>query len=210
MYTSTNPPRQLMREPRAARAAIFLDKDGTLLDNVPFNVDPARMKLAPRAGDALALLGRLGLPLIVVSNQSGVAFGKFAPSALGPVEHRLRQLFVEHRARLHAFLWCGHHPHGKIASYALACSCRKPAPGMLLAAASRYRLDLCASWMVGDILDDIEAGHAAGTRAMLIDNGNETQWQRAPLREPDAIVADLYEAARMIALDRHHATRSAA
>jgi histidinol-phosphate phosphatase family protein len=199
----------IMRDTLAARPAIFLDKDGTLLEDVPFNTDPARMTLAPRAGDALALLSRLGLPLVVVSNQAGIAFGKFAPAALGPVEQRLRRLFAEHRTRLHAFLWCGHHPQGTVAAYTLACACRKPAPGMLLTAASKYRLDLCASWMIGDILDDMEAGHAAGVRAILIDNGNETEWRCTPPREPDVVVANLYEAARVIALD-HHPVRSTA
>lgn len=187
---------------RPLRPAVFLDKDGTLIDDVPFNVDPARMALAPHAGDALTLLAQLDMPLLVVSNQPGVALGRFRPDALDAVERRLRELFAQHGAELAAFYWCGHHPQGTTAGYARVCGCRKPAPGLFLQASDRHRLDLRASWMVGDILDDVEAAHAAGARAVLIDNGNETEWRRAPLREPDLIVDDLYAAAAAIAVAR--------
>ncbi|WP_028078985.1 D-glycero-alpha-D-manno-heptose-1,7-bisphosphate 7-phosphatase [Solimonas soli] len=177
------------------RPAIFLDKDGTLLDDVPFNVEPARMRLAPGAAEGLYRLAQLGAPLVVVSNQSGVAERRFDESALHRVGDHLAAMFGACGARLAGFHWC---PHARDA--APACPCRKPAPGMLVRAAAELALDLSRSWMIGDILDDIEAGHRAGCRAVLIDNGNETEWRAGPKREPDFVAHSLADAAETIAL----------
>jgi len=180
------------------RAAVFLDKDGTLLDDVPYNVDPSRMRFAPGAADALALLARYPLRLIVVSNQGGVALGRFPYAALDAVEARLREMFAQCGATLAGAYWCPHHPDGSVAPYACACECRKPAPGMLLRAAREQRVELASSWMVGDILNDVEAGNRAGCRTILVDCGNETEWQAAPERVPYALVTNLRDAAQMI------------
>ncbi|MDR5739521.1 MULTISPECIES: HAD family hydrolase [unclassified Caballeronia] len=180
------------------KPAVFLDKDGTLLDDVPYNVDPDKMRLARGAFDALATFARMNVPVVVISNQSGVALGKFDEAALVHVEQKLHALAATAGVKLAGVYWCPHHPQGTVARYALACDCRKPASGMIRRAARELGLDPERSWFVGDILDDIEAGHRAGCRAVLIDNGNETVWQRGPLREPDAIAKDMSEAARII------------
>ncbi|MDR5775903.1 MULTISPECIES: HAD-IIIA family hydrolase [unclassified Caballeronia] len=185
-------------KPTLLRPAVFLDKDGTLLDDVPYNVDPLEMRLAPGAVNALALFARMDVPVVVISNQSGVALGKFDEAALVDVERTLHELAARAGARLAGVYFCPHHPQGTVAKYRKICECRKPAPGMIERAARDLGLDLARSWFVGDILDDVEAGHRAGCRAVLIDNGNETLWQRGPLREPDAIAKDMHEAARVI------------
>jgi len=179
-------------------SAIFLDKDGTILVDVPYNVDPDKMYPAPGALAALRQLGRLDCPLIVVSNQSGLALGRFARPALSHVHARLARMFDESGARLHDFYYCPHHPQGSVPAYARDCSCRKPAPGMLLRAAVEHDIDLQTSWMVGDILNDVEAGRRVGCRTILIDNGNETEWQMSPQRTPDFVVGDLEAASRII------------
>ena len=172
-------------------AAVFIDKDGTLIEDVPYNVDPAVIQLTPHAGDGLRRLRNHGFRLFVVSNQSGVALGYFDVSALDHVADRLAELLESHGARLDGFYWCPHAPHD-------GCDCRKPAAGMLHRAAREHDIDLSRSWMVGDILHDVEAGHRAGCRAVLIDNGNETEWDLAGLRRPDFLAADLAEAAALI------------
>ena len=177
------------------RPAIFIDKDGTLLDDVPWNVDPLKMRLAPGALDALRLFAWLELPLLVISNQSGVALGKFERHALDPVEARLRELAAEAGASFTGIYWCPHHPQGIVPEFTRVCECRKPAPGLLLRAAREHRIDLSQSWFIGDILDDVEAGHRAGCRSVLIDNGNETEWLEGEGREPDIVAKDMYEAA---------------
>ncbi|MDR5835527.1 HAD-IIIA family hydrolase [Caballeronia sp. LZ034LL] len=182
-----------------ARPAVFIDKDGTLLHDVPWNVDPERMRLAPGAFDALRLFASLDLPLFIISNQSGVALGKFSREALDPMEARLRTLAAEAGAAFEGIYWCPHHPQGVVPEYTLQCDCRKPAPGLLMRAAREHRIDLARSWFIGDILDDVEAGHRAGCRCVLIDNGNETEWLRGEGREPDIVVRDMHEAALAIA-----------
>lgn len=182
--------------------AVFLDKDGTLLHDEPYNVDPTRMRFAPGAAAALSLLAQAPLRLIVVSNQGGVALGRFPYSALEGMEAHLRRMFADCGATLHAAYWCPHDPRGNVAPYACACECRKPQPGMLLRAQREHHIDLAQSWMVGDILNDIEAGNRAGCRSILTDCGNETEWQSTPVRLPYAIVTNLHDAAQMI-VERH-------
>ncbi|MFM0324380.1 D-glycero-alpha-D-manno-heptose-1,7-bisphosphate 7-phosphatase [Caballeronia glebae] len=177
------------------RPAIFIDKDGTLLDDVPWNVDPVKMRLASGALDALRLFAWLELPVFVISNQSGVALGKFERRALDQVEARLHELAADAGASLAGIYWCPHHPQGVVPEFTRVCECRKPAPGLILRAAREHRLDLSQSWFIGDILDDVEAGHRAGCRSVLIDNGNETEWLRGEGREPDIVAKDMYEAA---------------
>ena len=188
---------------------MLFDKDGTLLEDVPYNVDPARMRFAPGAREALTLLAARGLRLFVVSNQSGVALGRFPYEALGEMEAHLRRMFEACGVTLAGAYWCPHHPEGLIAQYAHRCACRKPAPGMLLQAAREHGIDLAASWFVGDILDDIEAGTRAGCRTVLIDNGNETEWVSGPDRVPTLREPDLLCAAQAIAREYDAANSSA-
>jgi len=178
--------------------AVFIDKDGTLVENVPYNVDPARVYLLPGVVDGLQALQAAGFCVIVVSNQSGVARGFFAERALVPVVLRLRDLLQACGAPLAGFYYCPHHPEGTIPRYATPCDCRKPAPGLLTRAAHEQNIDLRHSWMIGDILDDIEAGRRAGCRTLLINNGGETEWLWSPLRAPHYWAPDLAQAARII------------
>jgi D-glycero-D-manno-heptose 1,7-bisphosphate phosphatase len=178
--------------------AIFLDKDGTLVEDVPYNVDPARVRLAPGAVDGLSVLHAAGYRLIVISNQSGVARGLFPESALEGVELRLRQLLDAAGVPLDGFYYCPHHPEGTLRDYAVSCACRKPEPGLIHRAARERVIEPARSWFVGDILDDVEAGRRAGCRTVLIDNGNETTWKLGPMRRPHLVAADLAQAARLI------------
>lgn len=181
-----------------ARPAVFIDKDGTLLHDVPWNVDPELMRLAPGAFDALRLFTSLDLPLFIISNQSGVALGKFSREALDPMQARLRALAAEAGAAFAGIYCCPHHPQGVVPEYRMQCDCRKPAPGLIVRAAREHRIDLARSWFIGDILDDVEAGHRAGCRCVLIDNGNEAEWLRGEGREPDIVARDMHEAALAI------------
>jgi D,D-heptose 1,7-bisphosphate phosphatase len=181
--------------------AVFLDKDGTLVQDVPYNVDPQLIEPAEGALDALRLLGRAGYQLVVVSNQSGVARGLFPETALLPVEEKLRDLFAQAGAELAGFYFCPHHPQGSVSEYAVECACRKPKPGMLLRAAAELDLDLARSWMIGDILDDVEAGHRAGCRSILVDLGTESL-PTDPLRAPDFVARDTVHALEIVAGER--------
>ena len=179
--------------------AIFLDKDGTLVENMPFNVDPEKMRLMPGAVEGGRLLHRAGYLLVVISNQAGVAHGYFQEYELARVKTRLEELLAQAGVPLSGFYYCPHHPAGKVAGYGIICDCRKPAPGLIWRAVCELDIDLTGSWFIGDILDDIEAGRRAGCLTALIDNGNETEWRFSAERIPHVTATDLAQAARRIA-----------
>lgn len=180
------------------RKAVFIDKDGTLIRNVPYNADPALITLEHGAADALQLLHTNGYALIVVSNQSGIAHGYFEINAMQAVQDRIKTLLRWHGVALDGFFYCPHHPQGAVKEFAIDCVCRKPKPGMLLQAAMLLDIDLKGSWMIGDILHDVEAGNRAGCRTVLLDNGNETEWLINTFRQPSYITASLPAAAQLI------------
>ena len=178
--------------------AVFLDKDGTLIENLPYNVDPNRIRFTAGAVEGLARLQRLGYLLIGISNQPGIALGYFTETALDVVTQRMRTLLAAEGVTLSGLYYCPHDPAGRSHRYAMRCRCRKPAPGLLLAAAHIHDIDITQSWMIGDILDDIEAGERAGCRTVLLDNGNETVWKGGPYREPTYRAPDFAAAALLI------------
>ena len=183
------------------RPAVFLDKDGTLINDVPYNVDPTLVTLAEGVRSGVQRLHSAGFMLIVITNQSGVARGYFTESALPAVRHKLESLLEVPPA---GFYYCPHHPQGIVTSYTTVCECRKPKPGLLLKAAADHKINLSRSWMIGDILNDVEAGHRAGCRSILIDNGNETEWILSPIREPDIRANNFTQATDAILNAAHH------
>jgi histidinol-phosphate phosphatase family protein len=179
------------------RPAIFIDKDHTLIPDIPYNVDPERITLTPGAGEALCRLQAAGYALVVVSNQSGVARGLFPVSALVGVEEKVRQLLAPYGVALDGFFFCPHHPEGNTRDYAIDCSCRKPLPGLLYRASRILELDLTRSWMVGDIWSDMAAGRAAGCRTILFTYHTELA-RELPRSFPDHTAATFDEAATLI------------
>lgn len=183
---------------RKQQPTVFLDKDGTMIVNVPYNVDPDRIEWAPGAVEGLRCLHAAGYRLIVITNQSGVARGYFTESDLVGVEDRLRTMMAAIGVPLAGFYYCPHHVEGTVEEYTIACDCRKPAPGLLLRAAREHNIDPRQSWFVGDILNDVEAGRRAGCQTILVNSDGETEWHLTPQRLPHHITADLGEAARII------------
>jgi D-glycero-D-manno-heptose 1,7-bisphosphate phosphatase len=169
--------------PARPRPAVFLDRDGTLIEEVPYLHEPAEVALLPGAAGALAALGAAGYALVVATNQAGVARGYYDEAAVARVHRRLRELLAAGGARLDAVLHCPHHPDGTVAGYAGRCRCRKPGPGMLEAAAARLGLDLPASYLIGNHPSDVGAARAAGATPLFVTTG------RAARRPPPAGVA---------------------
>ncbi|MFN3652491.1 MAG: D-glycero-alpha-D-manno-heptose-1,7-bisphosphate 7-phosphatase [Armatimonadota bacterium] len=171
------------------RRAVFLDRDGVLIEDTGYPDDPDTIIVLPGVAEALRHLRAGGWALVVVSNQSGVARGKFDEERLRRIHLRLEEILARDGARLDAIYYCPHHPQAEVGDYRADCDHRKPSPGMLRSAAAALGLDLPASWMVGDKPSDVEAGRAAGCRTVLI--GEE---------EPgaDFVAADLLAAARRI------------
>ena len=140
-----------------APAAVLLDRDGTLVEDVPYNADPGRVVPVPGARAALARLRAAGVPLALVSNQSGVARGLMTLEEVAAVNQRVEDLL----GPVGPWLVCPHGPDE-------GCACRKPAPGLVLAAAAALGVDPAECVMIGDIGADVEAARAAGARAILV------------------------------------------
>ena len=178
--------------------AIFIDKDGTLIPDIPYNVNPTLITLSNTAISALKLLQKQNYLLIVISNQSGVARGYFKEEELQNVSDAITTLLSKEGITVDGFYYCPHHKEGTVKEYTIDCDCRKPKPGLLLRAAKDFDIDVKQSWMIGDILNDAEAGKAAGCKTVLLKNGNETEWIMNEKRKPDFIVNNLLEAAQTI------------
>jgi D-glycero-D-manno-heptose 1,7-bisphosphate phosphatase len=184
--------------------AVFLDKDGTLIPDIPYNVNPDLISISGETIRGLRLLRDAGYLLIVISNQPGIAKDYFTEYDLEKIEDRIAGLLKRHGLQIDAFYYCPHHPDGSINKYAIVCDCRKPSPGLILRAADDFDINPEQSWMIGDILNDIEAGNRAGCQTILINNGNETEWVINSMRKPAGIAANIYEAARFILQYEYH------
>jgi len=183
-----------------ANKAVFIDRDGTILDDPGFLSDPAGVKLMPGVELALKSLIKAGYRIVVVTNQSGVARGLFTEETLGNIHSELRRQLDERGVHLDAVYYCPYHPEGVVEQYAVDSDLRKPRPGMLLKASSEMDLDLGASWMVGDSARDIEAGQRAGCRTIRIRGAGSEQPrdQQGEGVQADITVRNLVEAARAI------------
>jgi D-glycero-D-manno-heptose 1,7-bisphosphate phosphatase len=182
----------------AKRKAVFLDKDGTLIPDVPYNVNPAIITLQYGVIEGLKLLKENGYIFIVISNQAGVARGYFKYNELEKVSEKLDLLFDKEGIQIEGYYFCPHHPLGKVTEYAIDCDCRKPAPGMILRAAKDLQVDTERSWMIGDILNDVEAGNKAGCKSILLNISNETEWIEGNFRTPTFAATDFLQAALYI------------
>lgn len=177
-----------------AKKAVFLDKDGTLIPDIPFNVNIDLISLSPHTVEGLRLLQKSGYLIIVVTNQPGIAKGLYSDAEILAVEVELQQQLAKSGITLSGFYYCPHSPTIIRSLFRANCSCRKPKPGMLFRAAREHNIDLRSSWMIGDILNDIEAGNMAGCKTILIHNGNETEWEMTAERTPDYMAKNINEA----------------
>jgi D-glycero-D-manno-heptose 1,7-bisphosphate phosphatase len=191
----------------AGRPVVFIDKDGTLIEDLPYNVDPARVRFLPGAREAVRLLGDAGLDLVVVTNQSGVARGYFDETDLTRLEKHLDREVAALGGRLVGFYACPHLPEGTVEAYAVECSCRKPAPGLIHRAAEELGADPHRSWFIGDTWMDVAAGAAAGCRTILVGPEYRDRPGHPPGVVPDAAVPDLLAAAHIILAAREHGDR---
>lgn len=151
----------------AGGAAVFLDRDGVIVEDVHFLRDPAQLRILPGVARALRLL-QTDFYLIVVSNQSGIARGFFSEADLAAIHTELVRKLAAEGAVIDALYYCPHLPQAPVEAYAKECQCRKPSSGMLVRAQSDWGIDLGASYMIGDRPRDIEAGLAAGLTGLLL------------------------------------------
>jgi D-glycero-D-manno-heptose 1,7-bisphosphate phosphatase len=184
----------------SARPAVFLDRDGTLVEEAGYLDRIERLVFFPYSVDAVRLLNDAGLAVVIVTNQAGVARGIFREAFVAEAHDHVRTRLEAGGARVDGFYYCPHHPDASIERYRLACDCRKPQPGMLRHAASDLGLDLARSFVIGDRWHDLEAGQAVGARGVLVRTGYGRTEEAAPKPgvAPAAIVDTLISAASWI------------
>ena len=185
-----------------SRPAVFIDRDGTISEEVGYVNHPSRYRVFPYAAEAVRLLNDAGWLAVLVTNQAGVARGYFAEDLISEVHAALARELERGGARLDAVYYCPHHPAVGEPPYRLDCDCRKPRPGLVRRAAEELNIDLTRSWMVGDRYGDVELARNACLRSAFVLSGYgrgewEYQRERWP-HQPDLVAEDLLEAVREI------------
>lgn len=177
-------------------AGLFLDRDGTINVERGYLADPNDVELLPGAADAIRAANEFGIPVIIITNQAGVARGFHSEEAVVSVNERLKQLLNEQGARIDAVYYCPHHPEAGNPPYRIVCTCRKPGTGMLEMAEKSLGINLAASYVVGDKCSDIETGKNGGCGTVLVLTGyGRTELARCKdSNTPDHVAENLAEA----------------
>lgn len=177
----------------APRAAAFLDRDNTIIEDPGYLHEPDRVVLLPRAAEGLAALSRAGWPLVIVSNQAGIARGMYGPDAFAAVNARLELLLAPHHVRLLAAYYCPHHP-----DVGGPCDCRKPGVALFRRAAAEHGLDLAASWYLGDRWRDVQPALTLAGRGILVNPRPDDEELRLAATAHVPRVDDLVQAATLV------------
>jgi D-glycero-D-manno-heptose 1,7-bisphosphate phosphatase len=184
------------------KRAVFIDRDGTLSEEVGYINHPSRFRLFPYAATAIKLLNENDWLAIVTTNQAGVARGYFTEDMIQTVHRSMTRELERGGARLDAIYYCAHHPSVGEPPYRLDCDCRKPKPGLISRAAKDFVIDLAESWMVGDRYSDVTVARNAGVNSAFVLSGygrGEWEQQRAAwTAQPDLVVEDLLAAVTAI------------
>jgi D-glycero-D-manno-heptose 1,7-bisphosphate phosphatase len=186
----------------APGAAVFLDRDGTLIEEVGYIDRVERVALFPWSIDAVRALNTAGFRVIVVTNQSGVARGFFTEGMVEDIHRRIAALLAAGGARIDAYYYCPHHPDGRVERYARRCDCRKPARGLIDRAVQELGIDPARSFVTGDRLLDVQLARTVGARGILVRTGfGQTEESSGAGTAPDAVVNNLIEAVSWILLN---------
>ncbi|MEW4565936.1 D-glycero-beta-D-manno-heptose 1,7-bisphosphate 7-phosphatase [Bremerella sp. JC770] len=173
------------------RPAVFLDRDGTINEEVKYLGSPHQLRIIPGAAEAIARLNKAGIPVIVVTNQSGIARGYYTEDDVQDVHNYMDKLLADHGASVNAYYYCPHHPDAIVKKYAVDCECRKPRIGMLSAAAAQENVSLSQAYLVGDKRSDLRAAVNAGARGILVRTGYGAKTEEELLREAESTGAAL-------------------
>lgn len=185
----------------AVQPAVFLDRDGTINEDVGYLSRLEQLQLFSTAAAAIRIINRRGIPVIVVTNQSGVARGYFGEDFVHEVHGLLQKQLRAQAAHIDAFYYCPHHPTEGLSPYRQVCSCRKPEAGMLFQASRDLHIDLSRSYMVGDMMKDVQAGKKAGTKGILVRTGYGISEKIDESLLPDYVAPDLLAAVDWIIKD---------
>jgi D-glycero-D-manno-heptose 1,7-bisphosphate phosphatase len=184
------------------KPAVFIDRDGTISEEVGYVNHPSRFQLFPFSAAAIRLLNEAGWLAIVITNQSGVARGYFPEALVKQIHEQLRDELKEQGAIVDGIYYCSHHPTIGDPPYRLDCDCRKPKTGLITRASTDFEIDLRCSWVIGDRYTDVEIARNSGLRSALVTTGygrGEWEYQRSKFKtEPELVSENLLEAVKSI------------
>jgi D-glycero-D-manno-heptose 1,7-bisphosphate phosphatase len=186
--------------------AVFLDRDGTILDELGYLTPSSTVVIYPWSADSIRLLKRAGYTVVMITNQGGIGLGLYDHDFVKATHDQLTRQFAEAGAEIDAWYYCPHHPEAVVEEYRVACGCRKPAPGMLNDAARDLHLELSKSWVVGDQWRDVQLAHVAGCRSVLLRTGHGASQEAAWPDDvaPPTSTCDNLIAAVSVILERDH------
>lgn len=189
--------------------AIFLDRDGTINDEVGYLDHADKLRIIPAAFEAIRLINQSGMKAVVVSNQAGIAKGLFTEKFVRKTNEQIQSALLERGAFIDRFYFCPHHPTDGMDPYRRICDCRKPEPGLLNQAAGDLDIDLARSYMIGDRYRDIETAHRVGMKGVLVLTGYGPDLMRDAgpdeaneINRPDHIAQNILDAVQWIMKDR--------
>ena len=184
------------------RPAVFIDRDGTISEEVGYVNHPSRFRVFPYSSEAIRILNDAGWLAIVITNQAGVARGYFSEDVIHKIHDQLTHDLQDGSAKLDAIYYCAHHPSVGEPPYRLECDCRKPKTGLIQQAAKDFDIDMAASWMAGDRYSDVELARNAGLRSAFVLSGyGRGEWEyqsQAWAHRPDLVCENLLEAVKSI------------
>ncbi|MBN1614344.1 MAG: D-glycero-beta-D-manno-heptose 1,7-bisphosphate 7-phosphatase [Deltaproteobacteria bacterium] len=196
----------MMKGPDKKNTAVFLDRDGTINEEAGYMDSFDKLSILPPSFEAIRLINRSGMKAVVITNQAGVAKGLFSEEHVWEIHERIQSELRERGAHIDRFYYCPHHPTEGQGKYLQVCDCRKPAAGMLIRAAEEMNIDLGRSYLVGDMVKDMEAAHRAGVKAVLVRTGHGGNVLSDELTlddtAPDYIADDILDAVGWIMKDR--------
>lgn len=181
--------------------AVFLDRDGTIVEDTGYLHEISKVKFLPRVSLAIKLLKGNGFKVIIITNQAGVARGYFTEATVQEINSYIQARLAEQAAAIDMIYYCPHHIEGVVEEYRQECYSRKPNPGMIEQAVREMGIDLADSFVIGDKPSDIEAGHRAGCRAILLADGVSANRAGEMTVIPDHTATDLYEAVQWLLKD---------
>ncbi|MFH1684115.1 MAG: D-glycero-beta-D-manno-heptose 1,7-bisphosphate 7-phosphatase [Candidatus Margulisiibacteriota bacterium] len=178
--------------------AVFLDRDGTIVEDVGYMNSPDQIKFIPGSIEAIKELNEAGYKVVIITNQAGIARGLITEDMLQTIDKTLHKWILNGGAHLDGMYYCPHHPEHGVYPYKQACECRKPHPGLIKKAHRDLKIDLAQSYMVGDKATDIEAGKRAGTKTVFVSTGRGQEEKEKLKEKPDHQAANLKQAVAWI------------
>ncbi|MDI6731841.1 MAG: D-glycero-beta-D-manno-heptose 1,7-bisphosphate 7-phosphatase [Candidatus Margulisbacteria bacterium] len=178
--------------------AVFMDRDGTIIEDVGYLNHPSNIQFIPGSIEAIKKLNAAGYKVIIITNQAGVARGLVSEDMLQTIDKALHKWILASHAHLDGIYYCPHHPEHGHYPYRQACECRKPHPGLIKRAQRDFDIDLSQSYMIGDKATDIEAGRRAGVKTTMVLSGRGSEEKNHLKHPPNQFAENLLEAVNLI------------